>query len=450
MPATDTYMDLYALSQQLNDILQGSKAVYLRTEPEVLDFTTATDGSIVIGTKRGSVTFDLKDQDLWGILAILRGTVFDPEQVPTLLCWNLKSLLSFLRARLSTPFVPENSVIDIQVIENFLNITKKRPENVVDALNRSKALFHHEQCKSWKRLYHSLHLPLLTRVLPALESNPLLDKEDGQVHHAFYEIEGQQNGRINCYKKFKKSFLPTTMSVEQRGGLRPRGYGLGFLASDFRGCEVAVLQWLTKDTKLGEVISRGSDVHTSLYEEICEGPCDTDKKRSIFKRCFLPVMYGCSAAGLTKNVGIASKYSEAIVSRIRIKFTTAWEWMQEQQKVAEHRGRVEDHFGRIRQFKDGEAYLARNFAVQGVAATFCQEKLVALHDALQNEEASLCYFIHDGYGLTFRLKQAKHYYDLVKETLESPSQLCPGLSVKVEVKFGKRLDQMKVFWRDCD
>ena len=109
---------------------------------------------------------------------------------------------------------------------------------------------------------------------------------------------------------------------------------------------------------------------------------------------------------------------------------------------------VYDYFQRPKTLKDNECYLARNFAVQGVAATACQEKLIALHKELNTEKAYLIFSVHDGFGLLCKTEYAQETYKLVKRTCEEESILCPGLKMKVEIKFGARLDEMKVLWKD--
>jgi DNA polymerase I-like protein with 3'-5' exonuclease and polymerase domains len=96
-----------------------------------------------------------------------------------------------------------------------------------------------------------------------------------------------------------------------------------------------------------------------------------------------------------------------------------------------------------------ESYAARNFVVQGVAATACQEKLVELFGALNNpEKAYIAFSVHAGFGLVVQTNAARETYKSVKEILEAESKLCPGLKMKVQIKFGGRLDSMKVLWND--
>jgi DNA polymerase I-like protein with 3'-5' exonuclease and polymerase domains len=136
-----------------------------------------------------------------------------------------------------------------------------------------------------------------------------------------------------------------------------------------------------------------------------------------------------------------------LLGRIKARFPTAYEWMRQRQEAAKV-GPVEDYFGRPRAFEEGKAYLARNFSVQGVAATVCQEHLIELDKALPPEVGQVAYTVHDGFGLTVSVPKAREAYRLTKGVLEAESRLCPGLRMNVEIKFGAKLDAMKVLWKD--
>jgi len=336
----------------------------------------------------------------------------------------------------------------LKLIENFLNIRKPAPENFLEVINRVKLAV---KAKSWQQIYKTIHLPLSLRVLPVIETYPLLNEQTKRTEFPFYEIEGQISGRMNCLSKFAKCYLPHRMGPEIKAVLKPRGYNVRFLCSDFRHCEVTVLQWLSNDPKLLDILESGADLHNQIYEIVTGDTCDSENKRRISKKIFLPVMYGCGASGLAQNIGVSQNVASELISRIKTQFSTSWDWMASKQDEAKN-GEVADYFGRTRTFGDKETYLARNFSVQGVAATVCQEKLIDLFSKLNTlddkDKLRLAFSVHDGFGLVCQVKSAHDSYKLVKEVCETESKLCTGLKMKVEIKFGVKLDQMKVLWKN--
>lgn len=437
-------MNLYDASWQIADLLETNRAVFLRMEPEVPDFTIGAAFKVIISGTNSKVVLDVSPQDMMNLVALFDATIFDKEMVDRLYVWDIKAFASYFRHVTQKYLTPTNSLIDLKIIESFLNIRKNPPENLVEAVNRTKLIVKH---KSWQSVYKSVHLPLALRVLPSIETSPLLNEETKRPEYPYYEIEGQINGRMNCLKKFTKTYLPHNMGPDVRKVLKPRGYGLRFLCSDFRHCEVTVLQWLSGDLKLKEILDSGSDLHEKVYEIITDDPCNTENKRKLSKKMFLPVMYGCGTSGLAHNLGVNEGVAGELIGRIKHQFKTAWEWMIARQQEAKN-GTITDYFGRPRLFAEKESYLARNFSVQGVAATVCQEKLIDLHEVVNREEKSnIVFSIHDGFGLVCKTEFAHEAFKMVKQVCEAESALCPGLKMKVEIKFGIRLDQMKVLWK---
>ena len=438
-------MNQWDCAEKLTEILEGTRHVYMWTEPEVVDFTAHSKGKVCIQSVRGKVELELARETLWTTLGLLSATVFSKDYVDLLLTWNFKSLCSYFRFYGSKRVVPENSLLDLSPIENFLGVNKKRPENIGEAVNRMKVV---QASKGWMPIYKTIHHPLMLKVLPSLETTPLLNEVTKSSQYAYYEIEGQTFGRLNCLKKFKQSYLPTTLGKETRQVLKPLGHKKRFLAADFRACEVCVLQWLSQDAKLKEVIDSGEDLHSEIFRIVTEAPCDTEDKRERSKKMFLSVIYGSGPDGLAKNLGISSGVAKELIRRMRYHFATAFEWLDTKEKEAKKNGVVEDFVGRPRRFKEDDAYRVRDMMVQSTAATVCQEKLVALYNALEGKDTQLCFVVHDGYYMVCSVKDARDSYLLVKQILESESKLCPGLTMKVKIKFGAKLEPMKVLWRD--
>lgn len=440
-------MNLYDASYQLTEIIEQDKSLYLKFDPEVPDFSILSPFKITVFGSRQVVSLDVNSDNIVHLIGIFDATIFDKTRIDRLYCWNLKSLASYFHFVKQKQLHPTTNIFDLKIIENFLNIHQKAPENLFEAVNRMKVIVKN---KRWQKLYKSIHLPLALKILPAIETYPLLNEQAKRSEFPYYEIEGQINGRLNCLRKFSKCYLPHNMGPDVKSVLKPRGYGMRFICSDFRHCEVTVLQWLTGDPNLLEILNSGADLHNQIYEIITGDKCDSETKRNLSKKMFLPVMYGCGSSGLAQTLKISDKVASELINRIKTHFSKAWEWMRERQDIAK-KGEIEDYFGRPRTFPENESYLARNFSVQGVAATACQEKLIDLFNFINTMDnpsnLSLAFSVHDGFGMVCNVKSAAESYKIVKRICETESVLCPGLVMKVEVKFGVKLNQMKVLWK---
>jgi hypothetical protein len=436
-------MSVEQISEAVGDLISKNKSIFLKTEPEVPDFTTNSSFKVILSGSTESVEFNVEPNYLRNIAALFDATIFDKDLVDRLFVWNIKSLCSYVYFVSKKNILPTTNLFDLKIIEGFLGVRKKPPENYNECIHRIKAAVQH---KSWQKLYKTIHLPLALRVLPAIETQPLLNEDSRRCEFPYYEIEGQINGRMNCLRKYARSYLPHNMGPDVKKVLKPRGYGLRFVCSDFRHCEVTVLQWLSNDFRLKEILDSGKDLHEQIYEIVTGDSCNSENKRKLSKKMFLPVMYGCGPSGLAHNLSVTEGVAAELIGRIKQNFSVAWEWMQSRQEQAKE-GVVEDFFGRPRQFDDKQSYLARNFAVQGVAATACQEKLILLYNELNKDKANIVFSVHDGFGLVCQTKAAHETFKTIKQVCESESELCPGLKMKVEVKFGAKLDNMKVLWK---
>lgn len=435
-------MDLHEAAWQLSDLLETNRAVFVRTEPEAPDFTDIAPFKILIFGLRGTLELTTDQKNIIEIISLFDATIFNKDRVDRLYFWNLKSLASYFYFHVKKHLKITNNIIDLKPIEGFLGIRKNRPENLVEAVDRAKKAILH---KGWLNIYKAVHLPLSLRILPSIETTPLLNEEAKRPEYPYYEIEGQMSGRMNCMKKFSKSYLPHNMGPDVRRALKPRGYNLRFMCSDFRNCEVTVLQWLSNDPALKELLESKEDLYQQFYEIITSDKCDSDIKRKKAKAMLISVIYGSGAKRLGEILQVPEGVSGELIRRIHVKFPVACDWLDEQQKKAKV-GVVLDYLGRPRVFE--EPYLARNFVVQGVAATVCQEKMIELCGKLDSDKAYVAYSVHDGFGMVVKTDAAREAYKLTKEILEAPSNLCPGLKMKVEIKFGARLDKLKVLWRD--
>ncbi len=436
--------DFSDFAQALEVYLETQKLVYVCINPESPDHTVLLKDvsfELVVMFPNKHLRIDVNGGNLRKIFFLLQSSVFSSDFVSKLFTWNLKGLTAVFKSKLGMDLVITNQVFDLKILENFQNIRKSAPKTVAELVDRFKPLAANPV---WSVVYKEVLLPLATRVLPAIESTPLLRKSGSfrvEDLYPYYEIEGQVYGRLNTSAKFAKSYQAHSMSPEFREQLHPSGFDVVFLSSDVKHCEATVLQFLSGDMKLKEILDSGRDVYRSVFEIIFGRPCDTDRRRQIAKDFFLPVMFGLQAKSLAKKFEVDVQTTTEMIRRIRENFTQACNWMEGVQSMAKE-GPVVDFFGRIREFDPSECYKARNFVVQAVSATLCQEKLVALHDAFQGKFGRLAMSLHDGFLMMVSKDQISNCADLVKEVCESESKLCPGLSFEVEIKAGNNLMNM--------
>jgi hypothetical protein len=428
-------MDLTEFGAALDRIGQQS-AIYLYADPVVPDFTTGNGFDLHVFGNGLSAHIEVNPQTSFNIVSMLDLTITVPGK--TLLAYDIKGFISYLRHYKRNINVQGN-LIDIAIIERFMAKDGRAPTTFAEAVARSRELM---KDKGWVPLFKKLHQPLALETIPAMETVALLDTEAKYAKYGCYEIEGQTNGRLRCFKAFDRGYLPHTLAEDQKKLLKPRGVKESFLYFDIKNCEVTVMAWLSGDEYLYELTHGDGDVYAAIYKDVTGDACNSDKKRDMAKLMFLSVMYGSGAKTLAEKLNISLKVSEELVARIHARFKTTSLFMKDQQEKAKA-GPVTDRFGRKREYES--AYIARNAVTQAAAAMACLEKLNEIHAVLKPTPARLALSIHDGYCVVSPTDYLKDAYSKIKGVFEVDSNLCNGLRFKVGYSVGETLGTLTSF-----
>lgn len=416
--------------------LAGSPIAYLRCYPEVPDFTAKESCKLIVIAPGKKAEIDLTHKNCAVVARLVQDGVFT---IPAILTWNIKPLFTYLRFYLGKNIEIGKNLYDLKVMEAYRGISENAPENLTEAVNRFKEI---ASSQGLKKVYSNLHLPLIARTLPSIETVPVLDESDKHAKYAYYEVEGQRNGRLKCYGKFAKSYVPHTMGADKRSLYKPRGREFFFIEADINHCEPQVLAYLSRDPVLLDIMESKKDIHSTIYEIVTGDVCDTDIKRKKSKELFLPVVYGAEPWGIQANLGVSEAVAKELINRVQANFKTALDYVASFQEQAEQQGYAEDSLGRRRYFEEKQ-YAARNFVIQAAASNVCLEKLVALTDRCCTENYKVAFTVHDGYGMICHHQYAKELLENVREVFSEESKLCPGLKLDLHFKFGKKLDEMK-------
>jgi hypothetical protein len=434
-------LDFLSLARALeNSSEQASekKAVYVDYD-SVFDFTDKNfSGTMNIHSPGNSITtFQVTPETLPTIFSMLKLSVFTKEN--KILAWDWKPFVSYALAVTGKPFEVESAIIDLKLIENYLGRRLDAPKTFSEAMNRLTRLITGGEWNDIKSIYNRIHKPLMTEVIPRIETTGVLDLETKEKVFAHYEIEGQENGRLKSIGIFQKKFLPHNLTQEKKNSIKPLSLESLFLLFDYKAYEVNFLAWLSQDPELIKICLGSEDIYSVLYKKII-GDEKIDREKC--KKIFLPVIYGMSASALADRLKIAEASANSITDRIKESFSTAFAWIINYQNQAQEHGFVKDILGRKRFFDQGQYYLARNFAIQAPAATFCLEKLIQLQMAIKNT-SSVVYHCHDGYALYATKDNWKKVYKIGLEILTSESDLIPGLKLQVSCKGGRNLNDLK-------
>lgn len=408
---------------------------YIYFIPEVLDFTDKnfSFNITIFSSNNDKFSFDINSslKNLPEIICILKNSVFKKDN--TVVFWNVKNFYSWFRFVFKKEFCLDCKIWDLKLIESFNGLHNNIPVDFMEAINRFRKIFNSNNWDNTRYVFDKIYFPL-ANVVSKIENNVIIDSVLKRSVHAYYEILGQENGRLLSYAGYKNSFLPHTLSPDKKEILLKRSEEEIFLSFDFQAMEVFVLAWLTKDKNLLKIINSPGDIYTEIIKLIS----NSVTSRDICKKIFLPVVYGQSAASLSKSLDIDVALAEFYFIKLRNVFPDVFYWIDNQQKIAEKQGFLSDAFGKIRFFKDA-FYKAKNFSIQSPAALICLEKLIKLSFV-----SDVVYNIHDGYVVYSEIKNIKKTINNCIDVLCSESEIAKGLKLKVSCYGGKKLNEMKL------
>lgn len=401
------------VSSALLDLIKEDNFIFLSLEPEINDFRQLYTGNIYLHGSKQTISIPaITPIMLAGFLNVLLDNA-------SVLGWDIKKLYSYLRYHFRTP----NAMLDLKLAEAFKGIYLPCPKTWSEAKSRWDA--------TDKKIHQSIHVPLATKVIPILETTGWIDDVNKKLVYSSYEIEGQTHGRLSCHKSFDDCIIPHTLSPEDKQKYKLQDEKK-FVLVDYKHMEVSVLQWLSGDKKLGAMIKSGKDLYSILFHYLFGKPGD----RQLIKDSFLPIVYGIREEALSQRLNIDKEKALWMIKEIEKAFPEAMNWAYEHQENAK-KGPVADYFGRTRTHE--KPWVARNAVVQGPGAIVCLEKLIQVCD--YDVVAS----IHDAYLFGIHQRELDWTIPKIVDILQEPSQMCPGLTLKVECKVGDRLSDMKGF-----
>lgn len=413
--------------------------VYVYTEFDILDFTSPKYYNCVICTnsKKIEFTLDVDENKFKENVSALQALIGGENNY--IFSWNIKNLYSYIKGRTGLDFKFNGKLIDLYFFESYLNGNLEKPKT----FNEFKSRFlKHTKDPLWNnafKIYNEVYQNLIFTICD-LESNFLIDKIKKSKVNSLYQLDGQVNGRLKCFNGFSRSYNAHTLTEDDKNNLRLPCFDGVFVSFDYKNMEVAVLQWLSQDPLMGEML-QGNDFYEELWKKLIPQVEFNLTHRKTCKDIFLPLFYGIGIDSLVKKINWPKNQVIKIVDKIHNFFPSAFSWIESKQKHINNNICVDD-FGRRREFD--ELYKIRNFVIQSPASLICMDRLNKLNNNIK-KIAKVCMSIHDGYVLYCDKKVQNKVCIISKEILESSSDFYKDLKLKTVCSVGDNLNSLSEF-----
>ena len=229
--------------------------------------------------------------------------------------------------------------------------------------------------------------------------------------------------------------------------------GSYIVAADYSQIELRIMAHLSADAGLLTAFAKGEDVHRATAAEIFMMTPDevTHEQRRYAKVINFGLIYGMSAFGLAKQLGIERGAAQAYIERYFARYPGVKHYMDSTRMEAKQQGYVETVFGRrlwlpeinssIAMKRQGAERAAINAPMQGTAADLIKLAMIAVQHWLETEnlQTRLIMQVHD--ELVLEVPEAE--LQRVKDNL--PGLMCNvaelNVPLLVELGSGKNWDE---------
>jgi DNA polymerase-1 len=236
----------------------------------------------------------------------------------------------------------------------------------------------------------------------------MANPRDGRVHTSYHQA-GAATGRLASSDPNLQNIPIRTEDGRRirKAFIAPEGRRI--VACDYSQIELRIMAHLSGDPALLRAFESGADVHRATAAEVFGKAIDAvdGNERRAAKAINFGLMYGMSAFGLAKQLGIARGEAQDYIALYFSRYPGVRDFMESTRQQARERGYVETVFGRRLYLENiharnqglraGAERAAINAPMQGTAADIIKRAMVDIDGWLapHREQALMVLQVHD-------------------------------------------------------
>ena len=274
----------------------------------------------------------------------------------------------------------------------------------------------------------------------------MIDPHTGRLHTSYHQAVAA-TGRLSSSDPNLQN-----IPIRSEAGRRIRQafvpeQGWKMVAADYSQIELRIMAHLSGDQGLLEAFAAGEDIHKATAAEVFGVALDevTLEQRRSAKAINFGLIYGMSAFGLAKQLGIERNAAQEYVDLYFQRYPGVREFMERTRAEAHDRGYVETLFGRRLYLPDINARnhqrrtaaerTAINAPMQGTAADIIKRAMLAVDGWIQADKppARLLMQVHDELVLEVREDALDNASNALRRHMESAAELAVPLVVGLGV-----------------
>ncbi|AIW15429.1 DNA polymerase I [Vibrio tubiashii] len=281
----------------------------------------------------------------------------------------------------------------------------------------------------------------------------MINPETGRVHTSYHQAV-TATGRLSSTDPNLQN-IPIRNDEGRRirqAFIAPHGYKI--MAVDYSQIELRIMAHLSGDKALLDAFQQGKDIHSATAAEIMGTTIDqvSTEQRRRAKAVNFGLIYGMSAFGLAKQLGIPRGEAQDYMNKYFERYPGVMQYMEDTRSAAAELGYVETIFGRrlhLPEIKSRNGMrrkaaerAAINAPMQGTAADIIKKAMLLVDEWIQTEgdgRVKLLMQVHD--ELVFEVQESAlaEIESKVQQLMESAARL--NVPLVAEAGHGDNWDQ---------
>lgn len=281
----------------------------------------------------------------------------------------------------------------------------------------------------------------------------MVDPDSGRVHTSYHQAVAA-TGRLSSSDPNLQNIPVRTEEGRRIRQAFVAEKGWRVMAADYSQIELRIMAHLSGDEGLRRAFAAGLDIHRATAAEVfgaASPEAVTPEQRRSAKAINFGLIYGMSAFGLAKQLGIERAAAQEYVDRYFERYPGVKAFMERIREQAREQGYVETLFGRRLYLpeinaRNGQRRAAAertaiNAPMQGTAADIIKRAMLAVDAWMEQErpQVRMIMQVHDELVFEVRKGSVREAEKRIRRLMESAAELAVPLVVDVGV--GDNWDQ---------
>jgi DNA polymerase-1 len=273
----------------------------------------------------------------------------------------------------------------------------------------------------------------------------MVDPDSGRVHTSYHQAVAATGRLSSSDPNLQNIPVRSTEGRRIRQAFVPEP-GWKMVAADYSQIELRIMAHLSGDAGLLQAFAEGKDIHRATAAEVFGESLDavTSEQRRSAKAINFGLIYGMSAFGLAKQLGIERSEAQEYVDLYFARYPGVAAYMERTREQAREQGYVETLFGRRLYLPDIKARGPRrgaaertaiNAPMQGTAADIIKRAMLAVDGWIEADRPPLRLLmqVHDELVLEVQESFLEMACQHLRDCMESAAELAVPLLVEVGI-----------------